>query len=121
MAYEIRHWPASVQREIDGLGKGAVAFVLVMLRTMREKGPRPEVYGVKPLPGHLHGLNQVNFKIRREQFRILFSVYENRIVIFHAFKKTSRQSEKRAYEKTLKRKRDFELLPGGSSDNRTIH
>jgi len=81
----------------------------------------PEEYRVKPLSGHLHGLKQANLKINREQVRMLFSVYNDRIVILHVFKKTSPQIEKRGYEKALDRKKQVEELMRGGNELPTIH
>lgn len=112
MPYTVHQWPASIKKdEIDALPVAAATAVLVMLRVMRERGPRPEEYNVKPLSGRLHGLNQVNMKINKEQIRVLFSVYDKfQVVVFHVFKKTSPQIEQRGYDKALGRKRQAELF-----------
>jgi phage-related protein len=123
MPYLIQQWPDSVQRkEIDSLPLDASSAVMVMLREMRNRGPWPEEYKIKPLSGHLHGLKQANLKVNREQIRMLFSVYGLRIVVLHVFKKTSPQSETNGYKLALERKKNAEILSsGGSSDLTTIH
>src|SRR5712664_474375 len=100
MGYEIKQWPASVQKsEIGALPLDAESAVLAMLREMKIRGPMPEEYKIKPLRGHLHGLRQANLKVNKEQIRVLFSVDGSRIVVFHVFKKTSPQVETRGYQK----------------------
>lgn len=123
MAYDLRQWPASVQKhEIRKLPEEAETAVLVLLRAMRERGPWLEEYIVKPLPGHLHGLNQVSMKVSGEQIRVLFSVYGKRIVVFHVFKKTSPQIQQRGYETALNWKKTAEqLLAGGKNELPTVH
>ncbi|SRR5216684_913036 len=124
MPYNVHQWPASVQKqEIETLPNDAAEAVLVMLREMRRRGPRLEEYRIKPLPGRLHGLNQANLKINKEQIRVLFSVYESSIVVFHVFKKTSPQIERRGYDKALERKKTAEQLmeAGGVNNVPTLH
>lgn len=123
MVYDLRQWPPSVQKdEIDKLPTDAVAAILVLFREMRKRGPKLEEYKYKPLPKHLHGLSQINMKINNEQIRILFAVYGQCIVILCAFKKTSPQIEKRAYQNALARKKAAEsLMSGGANGLATIH
>jgi phage-related protein len=123
MAYDIRQWPASIRKTAIGKLPGdAEAAVLVMLRAMRLRGPWLEEYTIKPLPRHLHGLNQVNMKVNGEQIRVLFSVYRWCIVVFHVFKKTSPAMEQRAYETALNRKKTAEqILAGGKNELPTVH
>lgn len=123
MAYDICQWPASIQKgEIGKLPEDAEAAVLVMLRAMRLRGPWLEEYTIKPLSGRLHGLNQVNMKVNGEQIRVLFSVYGQCIVVYHAFKKTSPQIEQRGYGIALNRKNAAEqILAGGKNELPTIH
>lgn len=91
MPYSIHQWPPSVQKdEIDALPTAASVAIMVMFREMRSRGHRPGEYKIKPLAKKLRGLNQVNMKINREQIRVLFSVYGNRIVVFHVFKSSLR-------------------------------
>jgi phage-related protein len=122
MGYAIKQWPASVGKsEIGALPTDAESAVLAMLREMRNRGPMPEEYNIKPLKGHLHGLKQANLKVNREQIRVLFSVYGTQIVVFHVFKKTSPQVETRGYEKALARKKHAELLVGAGNELPTHH
>lgn len=123
MAYDIRQWPASVRKsEIGKLPPDAEVAILVMLRAMRLRGAWLEEYTIKPLPGRLHGLNQVNMKVNGEQIRVLFSVYGQCIVVYRAFKKTSPQIEQRAYDIALNRKNAAEqILAGGKNELPTFH
>ena len=123
MAFRIEQWPASVQKkEIEALPPAAAESVLVMLRAMRARGPILEEYKTKRLSGHLQGLIQVSMKINREQIRILYSVYGLQIVIFHVFKKTSPQVERRGYDKALKRKKTAKtIIKDKNDDLPTIH
>jgi phage-related protein len=122
MGYEIKQWPGSVEKsEIRALPLAAESALLVMLREMRKCGPMPEEYNVKPLKKHLHGLRQVNLKVNNEQIRVLFSVYGSIIVVFHVFKKTSPQIEKRGYEKALSRKKQAEFMIGSGDELPTLN
>jgi phage-related protein len=123
MPYTISQWSDSVQRkEIEGLPLDASNAVLVMLRTMRRDGPKPSGYKIKPLAKRLHGLSQANLKVNKEQIRVLFSVYGQRIVVLHVFKKTSPQAEQRAYQLALDRKKTVENVLQESADGlTTIH
>src|SRR5258707_11258737 len=122
MPYTIHQWPGSVQKdEIETLPLDASIAVLVMLRRMRVAGPFPEEYNVKALPRENHGLRQVNLRINGEQIRVLFSVYQTKIVVLHVFKKTSPQIEKRGYEKARDRKKTVETFLKGGTDVPTIH
>ena len=117
MPYTIHCWPPTVQKdEIEGLPLEAQAAIAVMFREMRRRGARPEEYNIKPLAKRLRGLNQVNMKVNREQIRLLFSVYGTRIVVLHAFKKTSPQIEQRGYDKALARKKSAEQVMAGARD-----
>jgi phage-related protein len=122
MSYEIKQWPGSVSKsEIGALPLAAESAVLLMLKEMAKRGPMPQEYGIKPLKNHLHGLKQANLKVNKEQIRVLFSVYGSQIVVFHVFKKTSPQVEKRGYQKALDRKKQAETLMGDGNDIPTIH
>src|SRR5688500_3359629 len=114
MSYVISQWPDSVQqKEIGGLSTDAAAAVMVMLRTMRKEGPWPRAYKIKPLKKRLHGINQVNLKINKEQIRVLYSVSSAQIVLLHVFHKTSAQLEQRGYDLALKRKKTAEAILKG--------
>jgi phage-related protein len=122
MPYTIHQWPGSVQKdEIGALPPDASTAVLVMLRGMRTKGPFPEEYNIKALSNNLHGIRQANLKINKEQIRVLFSVYGNRIVVLHVFKKTSPQIEQRGYRKALNRKSAIEISLKGGGDVPAVH
>lgn len=122
MGYEIKQWPGSVGKsEIGALPPDAESAVLVMLREMAKRGPMPEEYGIKPLKRHLHGLRQANLKVNREQIRVLFSVYDLQIVVFHVLKKTSPHVETRGYQKALERKKQAEAHMRDGNDIPTLH
>lgn len=94
---------------------------MVMLRAMRSNGPMPEEYSVKPLRAHLHGIKQVNLKIKREQIRVLFMTAGQQIVVLHVFKKTSPQVETRGYEKALDRKAQVDEMMRSGYEPPTFH
>jgi len=122
MPYTIHQWPGSLQKdEIDALPVDASEAVLVMLREMRARGPFLEEYKIKALPKKLHGLRQANLKINKEQIRVLFAVFDSKIVVLHAFKKTSPQVEQRGYRKALDRRKVVEKFLKGGDDVPTIH
>ena len=117
MAFTIHQWPPSLQRkEIEALPLAAQTAVLVMLREMRNSGPHPEAYSVKPLSRNLQGLTQANLKVRKEHIRVIYAVYGIQIVLVSVFKKTSPQLEKHQYKNALARKRTIEsIIAGGES------
>jgi hypothetical protein len=63
------------RKEIEALPLAAQTAVLVMLREMRNSGPHPEAYSVKPLSRNLQGLTQANLKVRKEHIRVIYAVY----------------------------------------------
>ena len=110
MPYELKQWPSSIQNEVEELPTEAKASVLVMLRGMSQRGPWLPEYKIKPLPRHLHGLNQVNLRNKKEQIRVLFFVSGNMVVIVRVFKKTSPQEEQQAYKLAAARMRTAKAI-----------
>jgi len=117
MAFTIHQWPANIQRkEIEGLPSQAATAVLVMLRAMSTAGPQPEEYATKQLGKRLRGLIQANMRINKEQIRVLYAVFGNKIFVLHVFKKTSQQIEDRGYERAIGRKKTVEIMLAGGDD-----
>ena len=110
MPYELFCWPASVSRkEIESLPASARAGVKLALSELARFGPNPSVRSVKNLGKKNDGLWQLSLKVDREQIRLLYFPWRNRIIVLvSAFKKTSPQLQQREYEAAVARKKEAE-------------
>ena len=91
-----------------------VEIDLALLR-LQVDGPSPLGYKVKTLGKSKGQLWQLNLKVNKQQIRILYAPYGNRIVIYRIHKKSSEQEQERAYSDAMRRKKEAELkmkLPG---------
>lgn len=110
MPYDLRQWPDTVYPGEAQQLPMAVVAIDVALRALRMNGPRLDEYGFKPLGKELDGLWQINFKVNRQQIRILYAPYGMAIVIFRIHKKSSDQEQQRAYKLAGKRKREADKI-----------
>jgi hypothetical protein len=124
MAHDVRQWPSSVYPgEVDAECPEARELIDVLIRRMREEGPSPDGYRVKPLGAAMGGLWQINLKKRGRQIRVLYAPYGQIIVLFRIHRKGSPQEQTRAYDLAKTRKRQFELARQAdyAPGYRTIH
>ncbi|HEX8365864.1 MAG TPA: type II toxin-antitoxin system RelE/ParE family toxin [Allosphingosinicella sp.] len=121
--YELKQWPATVYvKEVEPLHEVREEADAVLFG-LRKEGPNPLGYDAKNLGKDLDYLWQINIKKNRNQYRLLYAPYANKIVVFHFHKKRSKQEQQRGYAKARNRKKDFEDKYGkdGAGGRYTIH
>jgi phage-related protein len=110
MSYDLRQWPGSVYGDAMKALPNEEVEIDIAIRSIRRHGPMPPGYKAKPLKDDLHGLYQLNFKVRGKQIRFLYSPFRKTVVFFIIHGKSSPQEQKHAYNIAKRRLREVEAM-----------